>query len=242
MKAAPPDMFGIASGMMRTFANVGMVFSFSVAILVASRSISRQLAFAIFVGTTSLHGQVADAFTTGLHAAFYASVIFMVIAAVLSALRAGGIRRPGRSGSSLQPAVPDAVGRFAGRGEAEFASATLSSITRATPTTALRLQTVPHGGRRRRVAVRRGEHANVPAAPRARGSVPCRPEVLEALAASGITGLARRTLKEGKTYVDLLAARAAFEDFDAGAYYGGKGFGFVRVQQLAIEHLIGARG
>ena len=125
MKAAPPDMFGIASGMMRTFANVGMVFSFSVAILVASRSISRQLAFAIFVGTTSLHGQVADAFTTGLHAAFYASVIFMVIAAVLSGLRAGGIRRPGRSGSSLQPAVPDAVGRFAGRGETEFAGADL---------------------------------------------------------------------------------------------------------------------
>ena len=124
MKAAPPDMFGIASGMMRTFSNVGMVFSFSVAILVASRSISRQLAFAIFVGTTSLHGQVADAFTTGLHAAFYESVIFMVIAAVLSALRAGGIRRPGGSGSSLQPAVSDAVG-FAGRGETEFAGADL---------------------------------------------------------------------------------------------------------------------
>jgi EmrB/QacA subfamily drug resistance transporter len=87
MKAAPPDMFGIASGMMRTFANVGMVFSFAVAILVASRSISRQLAFAIFVGTTSLHGQVAAAFTTGLHAAFYESVAFMAIAAILSALR-----------------------------------------------------------------------------------------------------------------------------------------------------------
>jgi EmrB/QacA subfamily drug resistance transporter len=90
MKAAPPDMFGIASGMMRTFANVGMVFSFSVAILVASRSISRQLAFAIFVGTTSLHGEVADAFTTGLHAAFYESVAFMVIAAILSGLRGRG--------------------------------------------------------------------------------------------------------------------------------------------------------
>jgi MFS family permease len=87
MKAAPPDMFGIASGMMRTFANVGMVFSFAVAILVASRSISRQLAFAIFVGTTSLHGQVASAFTTGLHAAFYDSVAFMAIAAILSGLR-----------------------------------------------------------------------------------------------------------------------------------------------------------
>src|SRR3984957_14225417 len=89
MKAAPPDMFGIASGMMRTFANVGMVFSFSVAMLVASPSISRQLAFAIFVGTTSLHGPAASAFTTGLHAAFYESVGFMVLAAVLSALRGG---------------------------------------------------------------------------------------------------------------------------------------------------------
>jgi EmrB/QacA subfamily drug resistance transporter len=96
MKAAPPDMFGIASGMMRTFSNVGMVFSFSVAILVASRSISRQLAFAIFVGTTTLHGALASAFTTGLHAAFYESVAFMVIAAILSALR-GGRRKTTKS-------------------------------------------------------------------------------------------------------------------------------------------------
>ena len=67
-------------------------FSFAVAILVASRSISRDLAFAIFVGTASLHGQLAQAFTTGLHAAFYESVGFMVLAAALSALRGG--RRP----------------------------------------------------------------------------------------------------------------------------------------------------
>jgi MFS family permease len=93
MKAAPPDMYGIASGMLRTFANIGMVFSFAVAILVASRSISRDLAFAIFVGTAQLHGQVAAAFTTGLHSAFYASVSFMVLAAVLSGLRARGIRK-----------------------------------------------------------------------------------------------------------------------------------------------------
>src|SRR5215472_9670066 len=98
MKAAPPDMYGIASGMLRTFANIGMVFSFAVAILVASRSISRGLAFAIFVGTAQLHGQLAVAFTTGLHAAFYESVIFMVLAAVLSGLRSGGIRRFGKQG------------------------------------------------------------------------------------------------------------------------------------------------
>ena len=88
MKASPPQVFGIASGMLRTFANVGMVFSFAVAILIASRSISKHLAFAIFVGTRSLHGHLAVAFTTGLHSAFYASMVFMVVAALLSATRA----------------------------------------------------------------------------------------------------------------------------------------------------------
>ena len=56
--------------------------------IVASRSISRGLAFAIFVGSTSLHGALAVAFTSGLHAAFYASMGFMALAAGLSALRA----------------------------------------------------------------------------------------------------------------------------------------------------------
>lgn len=87
MKASPPDMFGISSGMLRTFANIGMVFSFSVAILVASHSITKHLAFAIFVGVTNLHGHLATAFTNGLHTAFYALMIFMVIAALLSLSR-----------------------------------------------------------------------------------------------------------------------------------------------------------
>jgi len=87
MKASPPAMFGISSGMLRTFANVGMVFSFAVAILTASRAISRNLAFAIFVGTTSLRGHLAVAFTTGLHAAFYTLMAFMILAAALSAVR-----------------------------------------------------------------------------------------------------------------------------------------------------------
>lgn len=88
MKASPPEVFGISSGMLRTFSNVGMVFSFAVAILIASRSISRGLAFAIFVGSASLHGTLAAAFTNGLHAAFYASMGFMAVAALLSASRA----------------------------------------------------------------------------------------------------------------------------------------------------------
>ena len=88
MKASPPAVFGIASGVLRTFANIGMVFSFSMAILIASRSIPRSLAFAIFVGSATIKGHLASVFTSGLHSAFYASMALMVVAALLSATRA----------------------------------------------------------------------------------------------------------------------------------------------------------
>jgi MFS family permease len=87
MKIVPGNDFGTASGMLRTFANVGMVLSFAVAILVAARSISRRLAFAIFLGTTSLPRRLGASLTTGLHAAFFASIAFMAVATVLSATR-----------------------------------------------------------------------------------------------------------------------------------------------------------
>ncbi|MBF0815154.1 xylose isomerase [Microbacterium paludicola] len=67
------------------------------------------------------------------------------------------------------------------------------------------------------------------------------PEVQEALEAAKVNELAVPTLNEGETVADLVADRSAFEDFDTDAYYGGKGFGFVRLQQLATEHLLGAR-
>ena len=87
MKLAPGERFGIASGLLRTFANVGMVFSFALAILVASATISKHEAFAIFVGTSTLAPATAAAFTRGIHAAFYASTSLMVLAAGLSATR-----------------------------------------------------------------------------------------------------------------------------------------------------------
>ncbi len=68
------------------------------------------------------------------------------------------------------------------------------------------------------------------------------PEVQEALTASKVAELAQPTLNPGETYDDLLADRSAYEDFDPEPYFGGKSFGFVRLQQLAVEHLMGARG
>ncbi|GAB3614364.1 apurinic/apyrimidinic endonuclease family protein [Humibacter ginsengisoli] len=67
------------------------------------------------------------------------------------------------------------------------------------------------------------------------------PEVQEALAAAKVAELEQPTLNDGETVAALTADRSAYEDFDTDAYFGGKGFGFVRLQQLATEHLLGAR-
>ncbi|TFC45550.1 xylose isomerase [Cryobacterium shii] len=67
------------------------------------------------------------------------------------------------------------------------------------------------------------------------------PEVQQMLAASLVPELALPTLAAGESYDNLIADRASYEDFDTDAYFGGKGFGFVRLQQLALEHLLGAR-
>ncbi|MGW9402740.1 xylose isomerase [Arthrobacter sp. NPDC055585] len=66
------------------------------------------------------------------------------------------------------------------------------------------------------------------------------PEVQEALAASGIGELAEPTLAAGESTADLLADAASFEEFDADAA-AQRSFGFVRLNQLALEHLLGAR-
>jgi xylose isomerase len=66
------------------------------------------------------------------------------------------------------------------------------------------------------------------------------PEVAEALAAARVPELAQPTLGAGETYDDLLADRGAFEEFDADAA-GARGAGQVRLAQLAVEHLVGAR-
>jgi xylose isomerase len=65
------------------------------------------------------------------------------------------------------------------------------------------------------------------------------PRVAEALATSGVADLRTPTLAEGETFADLLADRTAFEDLDV-ERVSARGFGFVRLNQLALEHLTGA--
>ena len=66
------------------------------------------------------------------------------------------------------------------------------------------------------------------------------PAVQEALAASRIAELSVPTFGEGETYADILTDPSAFEAFDADSA-GARGYGYVRLDQLAIEHLFGAR-
>ena len=66
------------------------------------------------------------------------------------------------------------------------------------------------------------------------------PEVAEALAVSGVAELAKPTLNPGESVADLKADRSAFEDYDA-VKAGERGYGYVRLNQLAVEHLLGAR-
>ncbi|MFI7130293.1 xylose isomerase [Nonomuraea sp. NPDC050153] len=62
------------------------------------------------------------------------------------------------------------------------------------------------------------------------------PEVQEALRASRVDELAQPTLAPGETWADL-----AKDDFDPEAA-AARGFHFTRLNQLALEHLMGVRG
>jgi xylose isomerase len=65
------------------------------------------------------------------------------------------------------------------------------------------------------------------------------PVVQEALRASKVLELETPTLNPGETYQDLLNDKSAFEEFDVEAA-GAQGYGFVKLHQLAIDHVLRA--
>ena len=66
------------------------------------------------------------------------------------------------------------------------------------------------------------------------------PEVKEAMAAAGWPSLAQPTLAPGETLEKFLADRSAYEDFDRDAA-GAREVNIERLDQLAIEHIMGVR-
>jgi xylose isomerase len=66
------------------------------------------------------------------------------------------------------------------------------------------------------------------------------PEVQEALEAAGATELTVPTLDAGESWKNLRDDRSAFEEFDV-EQAASRGYGVARIDQLMIEHLVGAR-
>ncbi|MFJ2316937.1 xylose isomerase [Glutamicibacter sp. NPDC087661] len=66
------------------------------------------------------------------------------------------------------------------------------------------------------------------------------PEVQEAMKLSGVFELGESTLDAGETAQQLMDDAASFADFDANAA-AQRNFAFIRLNQLAIEHLLNAR-
>jgi xylose isomerase len=67
------------------------------------------------------------------------------------------------------------------------------------------------------------------------------PEVQAALTAARVHELSVPTLADGESYTNLLEDRSAFEDFDLEAA-AVRGYHFTQLDQLAVEHVLGARG
>ena len=66
------------------------------------------------------------------------------------------------------------------------------------------------------------------------------PEVKAAMVASRIPEFTQPTMRKGESIADLLRDKSAYETFDANAA-AQRGCGYVKLNQLAIEHLLGAR-
>jgi len=88
MGAAPRNRLGVASATLNTLRNVGMVFSFAVALAVAAATMPASLMNDVFLGTAGhLDPAISRAFTGGMSHSFLASVVICLVAIVFSVVR-----------------------------------------------------------------------------------------------------------------------------------------------------------
>ncbi len=89
MSAAPPRKYGVASGVMNTFRNTGMVMSFALALVAATSVIPARYVYQLFIGnlTGGLPSGLATAYLSGQSFAFEISIALLAVAAVVSMVR-----------------------------------------------------------------------------------------------------------------------------------------------------------
>jgi EmrB/QacA subfamily drug resistance transporter len=90
MGAAPRHRLGVASATLNTMRNVGMMFSFAVALAVAAASMPPALVSKVFLGTVGhLESSISIAFTSAMSHAFVASIFICMLAFTFSIVREG---------------------------------------------------------------------------------------------------------------------------------------------------------
>ncbi len=89
MSSSPAKSYGVASGIMNTLRNTGMVLSFGLSLVVISDVIPRNIVYQLFIGTLQggLPHQLAAQYLSGQQTAFLASAGLLIVAIVLSAIR-----------------------------------------------------------------------------------------------------------------------------------------------------------
>lgn len=87
MSAAPRELYGSVSGLLRTLSNIGTLFSYVIAISVAAISVPRIVAFEVFLGQAKLSGGISASFMSGIHAALLVSFVILVAGGLSSLVR-----------------------------------------------------------------------------------------------------------------------------------------------------------
>jgi EmrB/QacA subfamily drug resistance transporter len=89
MSSAPPRRYGVASGVMNTFRNTGMVMSFALSLVAATSVIPASVVYQLFIGNLSgkLSPSLASGYLSGQSFAFETSAVLLVLAIVLSSIR-----------------------------------------------------------------------------------------------------------------------------------------------------------
>ena len=105
MSRATPATFGALSGLRGTLMNMGTLLSFVLTLSIAAASVSRPVAYAIFIGAAATPS-IATAFLGGIHAALYGSAGILAVAALLSWSR-GNARAPTAAAVPAPARVPD---------------------------------------------------------------------------------------------------------------------------------------
>jgi len=89
MSSSSRERYGVASGVMNTFRNTGMVLSFVLALVAATSVIPSILVYKLFVGTLSgkLSISLSMAYLSGQRFAFLVSTVLLLVAVAMSSVR-----------------------------------------------------------------------------------------------------------------------------------------------------------